>query len=100
MLLNDSNVYREKLGSRPGSRVLAHLTDTYRHASEEKWRARFARGEVRLDDAIADGSEPRRPGQWLCWHRPLWEEEDTFQSFELVDADAEPLRPRGMSGGS
>ncbi|NOJ82163.1 RluA family pseudouridine synthase [Myxococcus xanthus] len=99
MLLNDGYVYREKLGRRPGSSALAHLTDKYRHSSEEEWRARFARGEVRLDDVTADGSEPLRPGQWLCWHRPPWEEADTPQSFELVYEDAElvvVVKPSGL----
>ncbi|GHG90870.1 RluA family pseudouridine synthase [Comamonas sp. JC664] len=99
MLLNDGYVYREKLGRRPGSSALAHLTDKYRHSSEEEWRARFARGEVRLDDVIADGSEPLRPGQWLCWHRPPWEEPDAPRSFELVDEDTElvvVVKPSGL----
>ncbi|NVJ05918.1 RluA family pseudouridine synthase [Myxococcus sp. AM001] len=99
MRLNDGYVYREKLGRRPGSSALAHLTDKYRHSSEEEWRARFARGEVRLDDVTADGSEPLRPGQWLCWHRPPWEEADTPQSFERVYEDAElvvVVKPSGL----
>ncbi|WNZ60006.1 RluA family pseudouridine synthase [Myxococcus sp. MxC21-1] len=99
MLLNDGYVYREKLGRQPGSSALAHLTDKYRHSSEEEWRARFARGEVRLDDVTADGSEPLRPGQWLCWHRPPWEEADTPQSFELVYEDAAlvvVVKPSGL----
>ncbi|ATB49470.1 RluA family pseudouridine synthase [Corallococcus macrosporus] len=99
MLLNDGYVYREKLGRQPGRSALAHLTDTYRHSSEEEWRARFARGEVRLDGVVADGSEPLRPGQWLCWHRPPWEEEDTPRSFELVYEDAElvvVVKPSGL----
>ncbi|QDE91913.1 RNA pseudouridine synthase [Myxococcus xanthus] len=99
MRLNDGYVYREKLGRRPGSSALAHMADKYRHSSEEEWRARFARGEVRLDDVTADGSEPLRPGQWLCWHRPPWEEADTPQSFERVYEDAElvvVVKPSGL----
>nr|WP_217911305.1 RluA family pseudouridine synthase [Myxococcus sp. AM011] len=98
-MLNDGYVYREKLGSRPGSSALAHMTDKYRHSSEEEWRARFARGEVRLDDLVADGSEPLKPGQLLCWHRPPWEEADTPQSFDLVFEDAElvvVVKPSGL----
>ncbi|MCP3137381.1 RluA family pseudouridine synthase [Pyxidicoccus xibeiensis] len=99
MLLNDGYVYREKLGNRPGSSALAHLTDRYRHSTEAEWQARFVRGEVQLDGVVADGSEALRAGQWLCWHRPPWEEHDTPQGFELVHEDAElvvVVKPGGL----
>ncbi|WP_426746602.1 RluA family pseudouridine synthase [Myxococcus faecalis] len=99
MLLNDGYVYREKLGRQPGRSALAHLTNKYRHSTEEEWRRRFARGEVRLDDRVADGSEPLKAGQWLCWHRPPWEEPDAPRSFDLVHEDAElviVVKPSGL----
>lgn len=99
MLLNDGYVYREKLGSPPGKSALAYLTAKYRHSTEAQWRARFERGEVELDGQRAEGSELLQTGQWLCWHRPPWEEADTPQDFGLVYEDAELLgvvKPSGL----
>lgn len=99
MLLNAGYVYREQLGRRRGVSALAHLVERYRHSSESEWRARFEQGEVRLDGVTAAGPEPLRAGQWLCWHRPPWEEPDTPRTFELVHEDAELLavvKPPGL----
>ncbi|MBZ4333000.1 RluA family pseudouridine synthase [Corallococcus sp. AS-1-12] len=98
--LNDGYVYRERIGSAfVGRTSLAHLASTYRHSTEEEWRARFVRGEVRLDGLIATGAEVLRVHQELCWHRPPWRERETPDSFELVYEDASLLaviKPSGL----
>lgn len=99
MALNDGYSYREEIG-RPGGRTaLAYLTERYRHSSRDEWAARFGRGEIELDGSVADGSEPLRRGQVLCWHRPPWQEEDTPQSFELIHEDRDLIavcKPSGL----
>lgn len=98
--LNDGYVYRERIGSASvGRTALAHLTGAYRHSIEKEWRARFARGEVRLEGSIATGDEVLRGHQELCWHRPPWREGETPDSFELVYEDASLLaviKPSGL----
>ncbi|WAS85029.1 MULTISPECIES: RluA family pseudouridine synthase [unclassified Corallococcus] len=98
--LNDGYVYRERIGAAAvGRTALAWLAGAYRHSTEEEWRARFARGEVRLDGVIATGDEVLRAHQELCWHRPPWREPQAPDSFELVYEDASLLaviKPSGL----
>jgi 23S rRNA pseudouridine1911/1915/1917 synthase len=97
--LNDGHVYREKLGRHPGKTALEYLAGRYRHSTLEEWAARFGRGEIQLDGVTARGDEPLRPGQWLCWHRPPWEERSAPCSYERVYEDAELLavdKPSGL----
>ncbi|NPC70301.1 RluA family pseudouridine synthase [Corallococcus sp. AB004] len=98
--LNDGYVYRERIGAASvGRTTLAHLSDKYRHSTEEEWRARFVRGEVRLDGLVATGEEVLRAHHELCWHRPPWREPEAPESFELVYEDASLLaviKPSGL----
>jgi 23S rRNA pseudouridine1911/1915/1917 synthase len=92
--------YREQIGpDGAGRTVLAHLARRHRHSSEAAWRARIARGEVRLDGAPADPSDVLRRGQSLVWHRPPWEEPPAPLSFGLLHRDDHLLavaKPRGL----
>jgi 23S rRNA pseudouridine1911/1915/1917 synthase len=79
--------------------VLAHLTERYRHSSEEVWRERIARGEVRIGDRPAGEGDILLPGQWLVWRRPPWEEAEVPLAFAILYRDAHLLavaKPRGL----
>jgi 23S rRNA pseudouridine1911/1915/1917 synthase len=98
--LNHGYSYREQLGPRArGLSGLEYLSRTWRHSTEQDWRERFERGEVELDGAVAHGAEVLRPGQYLTWHRPPWEEEETPQSYEICHQDEAILavvKPGGL----
>jgi 23S rRNA pseudouridine1911/1915/1917 synthase len=98
--VNAGYSYREQVGpDGAGRTVLAHLARRHRHSSEAAWRARIARGEVRLDDAPAEPTVVLRRGQSLVWHRPPWEEPPAPVSFGLLHRDDHLLavaKPRGL----
>ncbi|WP_102125531.1 RluA family pseudouridine synthase [Deinococcus planocerae] len=89
MALNGGYTYREQLGPRAGGQtVLAYLTRQYGHSTEGEWRARLEGGEVSLDGVTVGRADERlRPGQWLEWRRPPWEEEAVPLAFEVVHED-------------
>ena len=82
-----------------GHSVLAHLTEKYRHSGEGVWRARIARGEVRIGSHLAGETDVLRPGQSLVWRRPPWEEAQVPLAFAILYRDAHLLavaKPRGL----
>lgn len=93
-------VYREQVGDRAsGESVLDWLARRYRHSARDEWRARLVAGEVRLDGRRADAADRLRPGQWLEWHRPPWEEPRVPTSVGLLYRDEALLalaKPRGL----
>jgi 23S rRNA pseudouridine1911/1915/1917 synthase len=98
--VNRGYSYREQIGpDGAGRTLLAHLARRYRHSSEEAWRGRIARGEVRLDGAAAGPADVLRRGQSLVWHRPPWEEPPAPLCFGLLHRDDHILavaKPRGL----
>ncbi len=98
--MNEGFEYREEIGAASAGRsVLAHLTTRYRHSSEGVWRERIGRGEVRIGDRPAVESDVLRPGQWLVWRRPPWEEAKVPLAFAVLYRDAHLLavaKPRGL----
>jgi 23S rRNA pseudouridine1911/1915/1917 synthase len=98
--VNEGFVYREQVGASHGGRsVLGHLCARYRHSSEAAWRERLARGEVTLDGRSATADDLLRPGQWLVWTRPPWEEPMVPLSFAVLHLDSDLLavaKPRGL----
>lgn len=82
-----------------GQTVLDHLVGRYRHSSQDVWRERIARGQVRLGEATATASDRLRPGQSLVWRRPPWEEPPVPLAFAVLHRDAHLLavaKPRGL----
>ncbi len=100
MPLNQGYAYREQLGPRVrGLRTLAYLVGSYPHSSEAVWRERLARGEVLLESLPATGEERLRPGQWLVWNRPPWEEAPAPRGYSVVYEDESLLavdKPGGL----
>ncbi len=98
--MNQGYEYREQVGpAQAGTSVLEHLARRHRHSSAETWRARLAAGELSLDGRPARGGELLRPGQWLAWRRPPWEEPPVPLAFALLHRDACLLavaKPRGL----
>ena len=92
--------YREQLGGEArGLTVLAYLAARYRHASEQAWSERIARGEVLVDGELATGEQALRPGQLLCWRRPPWTEPEVPLHFETLYEDDDLLvvsKPSGL----
>ncbi|HYO73762.1 MAG TPA: RluA family pseudouridine synthase [Archangium sp.] len=100
MRLNEGYAYREQLGARArGQSTLSYLIDSYRHSPEAVWRERLARGEVLLEDLPATGEEHLKPGQWLVWNRPPWEEQEAPRDYSIVHEDEAilaVLKPSGL----
>jgi 23S rRNA pseudouridine1911/1915/1917 synthase len=98
--MNEGFEYRVEIGAESAGRsVLAYLAERYRHSSEGVWRERIARGEVRIGDRQASEGEVLRPGQWLVWRRPPWEEPQVPLAFAVLYRDDHLLavaKPRGL----
>ncbi len=97
--MNQGFEYREQVGPRQAGRsVLEHLARSHRHSSAETWRTRLEAGELSLD-GVARGVELLRPGQWLAWRRPPWEEPPAPLAFAILHRDEQLLavaKPRGL----
>lgn len=98
--MNQGFEYREQVGPRQAGRsVLEHLARSHRHSSAETWRTRLEAGELSLDGQVARGVELLRPGQWLAWRRPPWEEPPAPLAFAILHRDEQLLavaKPRGL----
>ena len=100
MALNAGFEYREQIGDTgQGSTALAYLSRRYRHSSEAEWLARIHAGQVFLDGMRAHPNSLLKPGQWLTWQRPPWDEPDVPLSFAVLHEDRDLLavaKPNGL----
>jgi len=98
--MNAGFAYREQVGPvQAGRTVLAHLAGRHRHSTPATWRERLAAGEVTLDGRLAAEGDLLRPGQWLVWTRPPWEEPAVPLGFAVLHLDRHVLsvaKPRGL----
>jgi 23S rRNA pseudouridine1911/1915/1917 synthase len=97
--LNQGHTVRRTMDARAaGQTVLDQLLLRFEHADATTWRARVARGEVRLDDAAAAADAPVRPGQVLAWARPPWREPPAPLYFSVLYEDDHLLAVNKPSG--
>lgn len=98
--LNQGYEYRERIDHRgAGLTVLAYLSRTYRHSSEEEWRNRVESGGIFLDGLKVRADAVLKRGQRLIWRRPPWEEPDAPLSYAVLFEDEDLLavaKPRGL----
>jgi 23S rRNA pseudouridine1911/1915/1917 synthase len=79
--------------------VLDHLAAHHRHSTAAVWRERIDAGEVFLGGARASWAAVLRPGDWLAWRRPPWEEPPVPLAFAILHRDDHLLavaKPRGL----
>ena len=98
--MNAGFEYREQVGPEADGRtVLEHLAARHRHSTLAVWRERIDAGEVFLGAARAAPSGVLRPGDWLAWRRPPWEEPPVPLAFAVLHRDDHLLavaKPRGL----
>jgi 23S rRNA pseudouridine1911/1915/1917 synthase len=98
--VNSGFEYREQVGPEAAGRTVAdHLAARYRHSTIEVWRRRIDAGEVFVGDACATPADTLRPGDWLSWRRPPWEEPLVPLAFAVLHRDQDLLavaKPRGL----
>src|SRR5687767_7236798 len=98
--MNAGFEYREQIGPEAAGRtVLEHLAARHRHSTIAVWRERIDAGEVFLGQARAAPSGVLRPGDWLAWRRPPWEEPPAPLAFAVLHRDDHLLavaKPRGL----
>jgi 23S rRNA pseudouridine1911/1915/1917 synthase len=98
--MNAGFEYREQVGPEADGRtVLEHLAARHRHSTLAVWRERIDAGEVFLREARAAPSSVLRPGDWLAWRRPPWEEPPVPLAFAVLHRDDDLLavaKPRGL----
>jgi 23S rRNA pseudouridine1911/1915/1917 synthase len=82
--VNHGCVHREQVG-RP-SWLVQWLCEQDR-APEPTWRERLRAGEVWVDGEPAKNDQLLRPGQWLEWRQPPWDEPKAPLSFDLLHED-------------
>lgn len=76
------------MGPEAGGRtVLAYLTATRLHSTEQEWTARIGRGEVEVNGRRAGCSEIIQPGQTVIWNRPPWDEGAVPRHYKLIHED-------------
>src|SRR5262245_6718428 len=92
--------YREQVGpDGAGLTVLAYLTDTRLHSSEQEWAARIESGEIEIEGTRVCCNEIVHAGQTVVWHRPPWNEEAVPLHYELIHEDASIVvvnKPSGL----
>ena len=100
MALNRGWSYREQVPvDSTGRTVLTHLVAAYRHSTAREWSDRIHRGEVEVDEAVAEPETILRAGQSLVWHRPPWHEPEVPEHFEVIhedDAIVAVTKPSGL----
>ena len=80
--------YREQVGPEGrGRTVLAYLTATRLHSTEQEWAGRIERGEVEIERRRARCSDIIHPGQTVVWNRPPWNEDAVPRHYELIHED-------------
>lgn len=88
MVLNRGWSYREQVGpDAAGQTVLAYLTATRLHSSENEWASRIERGEVEVDGILARVGVTLHAGQTVTWNRPPWDEPQVPTNFAIVFED-------------
>jgi len=91
--------YREQVGPDAGGRtVLAYLTATRLHSTEQEWTARIERGEVEVDGGRASCNDTIHPGQTVVWNRPPWDEKAVPRHYELIHEDDSIIAVNKPSG--
>jgi 23S rRNA pseudouridine1911/1915/1917 synthase len=86
--LNRGWSYREQVGpDASGQTVLAYLTATRLHSTEQEWLARLERGEVEVEGARVRRDAVLFAGQTVVWHRPPWDEPTVPTHFDIVHED-------------
>ena len=97
---NRGYTYRAQVGPGDvGRTVLEYLAAAYRHTGAEGWRGRVAGGEVEVDGATAAPGDLLRPGAWVAWHRPPWDEPEVPRNFSVLledDAVVAVAKPSGL----
>ena len=100
MPLNRGWSYREQVGPEAsGQTVLAYLTATRLHSTEQEWAARLERGEVEVEGARVRRDAVLFAGQTVVWHRPPWDEPAVPMHFDMVHEDEAILvvnKPSGL----
>lgn len=88
MPVNRGWSYREQVGpDNAGRTVLAYLTATRLHSTEQEWAARLDRGEVEVEGARVRSDAILHAGQTVVWHRPPWDEPSVPTTFDVIHED-------------
>ena len=98
--MNSGFEYREQVGpAAAGRTVLDHLAARHRHSTLAVWQQRIADGEVFVGESRAAAGAVLRPGDWLAWRRPPWEEPAVPLACAVLHLDDHLLavaKPRGL----
>jgi 23S rRNA pseudouridine1911/1915/1917 synthase len=98
--MNRGWIYQERVHRvKAGLTLLGYYTQRYRHSSQEEWQQRIALGQILLNGCQAKADTLLRPGQWLTYHRPPWEEPEVPLSFDVLYEDRDLLvlaKPVGL----
>jgi 23S rRNA pseudouridine1911/1915/1917 synthase len=100
MMKNSGYEYREQVdvwGS--GLTIPAYLARKYTHSSEIVWRDRIGRGEISQDGHQVNCDTVLKPGQYILWRRPPWDEPDVPLTFSIIYEDDDLIvvsKPSGL----
>ncbi len=96
---NNGYEYRGQIDIRSGGLTApAYLALKYRHSTETVWRDRIDSGQIFLDDRRIQPDTVVKPGQWLLWRRPPWDEPEVPLTYSVLYEDDDLLSVAKPSG--
>ena len=97
---NNGYEYRGRVDAWGGGlTIAAYLARKYPHSPETVWRDRIERGEISQDGRQVQCDTFLKPGQWIFWRRPPWDEPDAPLTYSLLYEDDDLLvvaKPSGL----
>jgi len=98
--VNQGFEYRSRVGAdADGEGIVDYLARGFARFSRDEWVAHVQAGRVLLDGRPAQVHAAVKPGQWVSWVRPPWEEPVVPLSFAVLYRQADLLavaKPRGL----
>jgi 23S rRNA pseudouridine1911/1915/1917 synthase len=99
-LVNNGWCYQEQVPLKTaGWTVLEYYAQRYTHSSREQWLQRISLGQVLVNGQQAIATTLLKPGDWLTYHRPPWQEPDVPLDFQVVYEDQDIFvvnKPSGL----
>lgn len=85
---NDGWIYRDVVpkSQRPTT-VLAYYTQCYRHSNQATWQQRIESGQILLNGQSTTPETLLKPGQYLSYNRPPWQEPPVPLEIETLYED-------------
>lgn len=82
-----------------GLTLVQYLALHFNHSTSQDWQQRLQRGEVLLNQRVADSTASLSAGDTIAWNRPGWEEDQVPRDVQWIHADDDLVivsKPSGL----